>query len=375
MLPADAAYWYSWSQVPGLGPVLLKRLWQHFGDLKTAWEAPLAALAAVEGIGTKLQGAIAHYRQQCEPIALYAHHCQHNPQHWVLSDPNYPALLREIPDPPPLLYYGGARVLELLSQATPTVAIVGTRDPSEYAQRWAHKLGYALGQAGFIVVSGMAAGIDGAAHRGCLEAGGATLAVLATGVDMIYPPENRSLYYQIREHGGFLSEYPRGVGADRPQFPRRNRIIAALCRAVIIAEAPYKSGALITARYAAEYGRDVYVLPGHLDNHRAKGALSLVNQGAQIILGEEVLLEQLGHTPPLDSNLFSAPSPTLSLPQQQILAAIQHLSQGSSNSVAFDDIVQQVALETGVVMAELMHLELTGWVEQQPGNRYRQTRH
>ncbi|WP_225901649.1 DNA-processing protein DprA [Thermosynechococcus sp. TA-1] len=372
MVPADAAYWYSWSQVPGLGSVLLKRLWQHFGDLKTAWEASVETLGKVEGIGAKLQGAIAHYRQQCQPLALYEHHCQQNPHHWVLSDPRYPPLLREIPDPPPLLYYGGTRILEILSQSTPTVAIVGTRDPSEYAQRWAHKLGYALAQAGFIVVSGMAAGIDGAAHRGSLEAGGATLAVLATGVDMIYPPENRSLYYQIRERGGFLSEYPRGVGADRPQFPRRNRIIAGLCRAVIIAEAPYKSGALITARYAAEYGRDVYVLPGHLDNHRAKGALSLVNQGAQIILGEEALLEQLGHTPPLDPTPFSAPPPTLSPPQQQILEAIQQLSQGS-NSVAFDDIVQRVPLETGVVMAELMHLELTGWVEQQPGNRYRKT--
>lgn len=370
MVPADAAYWYSWSQVPGLGPVLLKRLWQHFGDLKTAWEAPLEALGEVEGIGAKLQGAIARYRQQCHPIALYEHHRQQNPHHWVLSDPRYPPLLREIPDPPPLLYYGGARVTELLSQPTPTVAIVGTRDPSEYGQRWAHKLGYALGQAGFVVVSGMAAGIDGAAHRGCLEAGGATLAVLATGVDMIYPPENRPLYYQIGERGGFLSEYPKGVGADRPQFPRRNRIIAGLCRAVIIAEAPYKSGALITARYAAEYGRDVYVLPGHLDNHRAKGALSLVNQGAHIILGEEALLEQLGHTPPLDPKPFSALSPTLSPLQQQILAAIQHLNQGS-HSVAFDDIVQQAALETSVVMAELMHLELMGWVEQLPGNRYR----
>ncbi|WP_298615651.1 DNA-processing protein DprA [uncultured Thermosynechococcus sp.] len=352
--------------------MLLKRLWQHFGDLKTAWEAPLAALGEVEGIGAKLQGAIAHYRQQCHPAALYEQHCRQNPHHWVLSDPRYPSLLREIPDPPPLLYYGGARLLEILSQPAPTVAIVGTRDPSEYAQRWAHKLGYALGQAGFTVVSGMAAGIDGAAHRGCLEAGGATLAVLATGVDMIYPAENRPLYYQIRERGGFLSEYPKGVGADRPQFPRRNRIIAGLCRAVIIAEAPYKSGALITARYAAEYGRDVYVLPGHLDNHRAKGALSLVNQGAQIILGEEALLEQLGHTPPLDPRPFSAPSPPLSVPQQQILQAIQYLSQGS-NSVAFDNIVQQVALDTSTVMAELVHLELMGWVEQLPGNRYRQT--
>ncbi|WP_367270276.1 DNA-processing protein DprA [Thermosynechococcus sp. M55_K2018_012] len=372
MVPADSAYWYSWSQVPGLGPVLLKRLWQHFGDMKTAWEASVETLGKVEGIGAKLQAAISYYRQQCQPLALYEHHCQQNPHHWVLSDPQYPPLLREIPDPPPLLYYGGARITELLSQPTPTVAIVGTRDPSEYGQRWAHKLGYALAKAGFIVVSGMAAGIDGAAHRGCLEAGGATLAVLATGVDMIYPPENRSLYYQIRERGGFLSEYPRGVGADRSQFPRRNRIIAGLCRAVIIAEAPYKSGALITARYAAEYGRDVYVLPGHLDNHRAKGALSLVNQGAQIILGEEALLEQLGHTPSLDPRPFSAPAPTLSPPQQQILEAIQQLSQGS-NSVAFDDIVQRVPLETGVVMAELMHLELAGWVEQQPGHRYRKT--
>lgn len=369
-LVRDAAYWYSWAQVPGIGPVLLQRLHQQFGSLKAAWEAPLEALGTVEGIGAKLLALIEQHRAGCSPQQAYAEHCRQNPHHWVYSDPSYPHLLREIPDPPPFLYYGGTLDASGLRPQQGAIAIVGTRDPSEYGRRWARKLGYCLGRAGFVVVSGMAVGIDAEAHWGCLEAGGTAIAVLATGVDMIYPPENKALYWQLVQRGGLLSEYPRGTPPERARFPRRNRIIAGLCRAVIIVEAPFKSGALITARYAAENGRDVYVLPGHLDNHRSKGGLSLVNQGAQIILGEEALLQQLGQTPPL------VPDPPPSLPQltcqqQQIMEALRNLSrQRQTASVAFDDIVEALALDTGLVAAELMALELMGLVQQEPGNRY-----
>ncbi|MCH9055323.1 DNA-processing protein DprA [Synechococcus sp. PCC 6716] len=369
-VPTDAAYWYSWAQVPGIGPVLLQRLRQHFGTLKAAWEAPLRDLGAVEGIGTKLLAVIEQQRSSDTPERAYAEHARQNPQHWVYGDTGYPHLLTEIPDPPPLLYYGGTLGASVFTSAQGAIAIVGTRDPSEYGRRWARKLGYCLGQAGFVVASGMAAGIDAEAHWGCLESGGSTIAVLATGVDMIYPPENQALYWQLVQRGALLSEYPRGTSPDRAQFPRRNRIIAGLCRAVIIVEAPFKSGALITARYAAEYGRDVYVLPGHLDNHRSKGGLSLVNQGAHIILGEEALLQQLGQTPPLQ--LPSPPAvPQLTPQQQQILQTLSHLSvQGHTGSIAFDDIVQAVPLDTGTVAAELLTLELLGVVQQEPGNRY-----
>ncbi len=369
-MPPDAAYWYSWAQIPGIGPVLLQRLQQQFGSLSVAWQAPLEALAAVEGIGAKLIAAIDQARRQCHPQQAYAVHSQQNPRHWVYSSPEYPPLLREIPDPPPLLYYGGKLGASVYSHEQGAIAVVGTRDPSEYGRRWARKLGHCLGQAGFVVVSGMAAGIDAEAHWGCLESGGSTLAVLATGVDMIYPPENQTLYWQLVQRGALLSEYPRGTPPDRAQFPRRNRLIAALCRAVIVVEAPFKSGALITARYAAEYGRDVYVLPGHLDNHRSKGALNLVNQGAQIILGEEALLQQLGKTPPLPVTAAPAP-PQLTPRQQQILATLSHLSVAHKTAtIAFDDIVQALDLDAGTVAAELMALELFGLVQQHPGNRY-----
>ncbi|XFA73173.1 DNA-processing protein DprA [Thermosynechococcaceae cyanobacterium Okahandja] len=369
-MPPDAAYWYSWAQVPGIGPVLLQRLRQRFGTLEAAWQAPLPTLGTVEGIGSKLLAAIEQQRLTCTPADAYAAHSRENPQHWVYGGSGYPPLLTEIPDPPPLLYYGGKWAPKAANPPQGAIALVGTRDPSEYGRRWARKLGHCLGQAGFVVVSGMAAGIDAEAHWGCLESGGVTLAVLATGVDMIYPPENETLYWQLVQRGALLSEYSRGTPPDRAQFPRRNRIIAGLCRAVIIVEAPFKSGALITARYAAEYGRDVYVLPGHLDNHRAKGALSLVNQGAQIILGEEALLQQLGQMPPLAPTSAPAP-PQLTPQQQQILDTLSHLSvTRQSATIAFDEIVQAVALAPGIVAAELMALELLGVVQQHPGNRY-----
>ncbi|AFY59488.1 DNA-processing protein DprA [Synechococcus sp. PCC 6312] len=373
----ERGYWLAWARVTGLGPVLLKRIWQRFGSMTQAWAADLQDIAQVDGIGPRVLAQLPTYRQKTNPAQLLAQHQQKNPQFWTLSDPDYPRTLAEIPDPPPILYYSGQAQSAENAGQIPMVAMVGTREPTEYGKRWTRRLAELLGRHGFVVVSGLAEGIDTQAHWGCLEGGGRTIAVLGTGVDMIYPPRNRELFGQIINQGLVISEYPSQTPPDRAHFPRRNRIIAGLCRAILIMEAPRKSGALITADMANEYGRDVYVLPGMLDNDQAIGCLSLLNRGAQVILGEGHLLELLGRTPPLDLPSSQSSQPTNLIPKprlapelDQVLDIMLQLNQGEINGIPFDLIVQACDLDSGAVSSALLQLELLGLVNQQPGMRY-----
>jgi DNA processing protein len=240
------------------------------------------------------------------------------------------------------------------------------------------------------VVSGLAEGVDTEAHQSCLAVGGRTIAVLGTGLDVTYPWFNRDLSRRISQQGLLVSEHPIGTQPDRSNFPRRNRIIAGLCRATLIIEAPPRSGALITARMANEYGRDVYVLPGSLDNYRAKGCLELLNQGAHVILGEKELLSLLETLPQLhpmqlpQSQLPQSQHSTLPLlPNQLTLLQadpplVQSLDpdlQGIIQAIRLeptplDQIVQQTGLPTARILSGLSQLELMGLVSQLPGMRY-----
>jgi DNA processing protein len=242
------------------------------------------------------------------------------------------------------------------------VAIVGTRHPTEHGLRWTRKISTALAKAGFTVVSGMAAGIDGEAHQSCLKAGGRTLAILGTGVDRVYPAHHRDLHQQIQKRGLIISEYPAQTAPERGNFPARNRIIAGLSRAIIVMEAPLKSGSLITSRYAQEFNRDVYILPNSPDVEAARGCLKLLHQGAEVILSEEELLEQLGAIPKLTPE--SKPSSAL----EPVLEAVYRVL--TPEPMAFDLIVNQVALSAGEVSGMLLQLELLGLVSQLPGMRY-----
>ncbi|MEO1671605.1 MAG: DNA-processing protein DprA [Cyanobacteria bacterium J06631_2] len=361
----QSAYWLAWSQIKGVGAVSLKRIYQHFGSLQTAWDAPAIAFAEIEGLNGKAALAIQKSRSKNLPAELIAQHRQQNPQFWTPDEKLYPRLLEEIPSPPPLLYYQGQVEPEENLGNKPLIGIVGTRNPSEYGRRWTKKIAQALVSHGFGIVSGMAAGIDTVAHHACLQANGRTIAVLGTGVDQIYPARNRDLYRHLTDSGLIVSEYPAQTQPDRGHFPARNRIIAGLCRAVVIIEAPQRSGALITARFANDFCRDVYVLPGTLDNPRALGCLGLLNAGAQVILGIEHLLEMLGTMPCLDRlSVPSKPKPDLT-PE---LARIYNLIQGESISV--DAIAQQTGLGINDILATLSQLEMMDLVVQLPGMRY-----
>lgn len=363
----ERACWLAWSQIEGIGPVSLKKIHQHFGSLETAWDSPAIAFAEIEGLDGRVARAIQRQRAKNHPEQLLARHLEDNSLFWTPADSPYPRLLLEIPSPPALLYYLGQIDLAENQGSKPSIGIVGTRNPTEYGKRWTVELVRALVSHGFTIVSGMAAGIDTVAHRACLEANGRTIAVLGTGVDTVYPYSNRGLYRQLIERGAIFSEYPAQTQPNRGHFPARNRIIAGLCRAVVIIEAPQRSGALITARFANEFGRDVYVLPGSLDNPQSLGCLSLLNSGAHVILGSKHLLEMLGMMPNLDPISLPnvKPQPELKPELEQIYRAISH------ESVALDTIVEHTGLNPERVLSALFELELMDTIVQLPGMRYR----
>lgn len=367
MMSSERAYWLAWSRIPRVGPVLLQRFQQHFGSLERAWQALPLELAQVEGVGPNSLAIIDRERSRFHPEQLLAEHERDNPHFWTPADPDYPRLLLEIPNFPPLLYYRGEVQSWENQGIAPAIGIVGTRDPSDYGRRWTRRITTALVDRGFTIVSGLADGIDTEAHRACLERGGRTIAVMGTGVDVVYPHRNRGLYQQILETGLILSEYPKGTQPDRVHFPQRNRIIAGLCRAVLVMEAPRKSGALITAQLANEFNRDVYILPGSLDNPRSRGCLELLSQGAHAILDEEHLLELLGALPALDyptTPSVIAPPPDLDPQLAQVLGLL------SLEALPLDLIVEQSHLPAPIVSGALLQLELMALVTQLPGMRY-----
>lgn len=370
---SERAFWLAWSQIEGLGTTLIRRLAQQLGSLETAWAADLTTLGRVEGIGPQLLDRIAIARRDRDPFTVWEQHQQDNPHFWLPIDPDYPRLLLEVPSPPSCLYYQGIVDPAEITGQRLVIAIVGTRDPSEYGRRWTRRIATALAQQGVVVVSGMAEGIDTEAHTACLEAGGRTIAVLGTGVDQIYPRRNRELYYRICKQGWVTSEYPAGTQPDRPNFPRRNRVIAGLARAVLVMEAPGKSGALITARLANEFGREVYVLPGSLDNPRSLGCLGLLQRGAQVILNEGDLLQQLGAIPALDAGPVTPTKPESAIAQAppdlepdwaKVLATIP------TEAISLDEIVLTTGMETGIVISALTQLALKDLVALLPGMRY-----
>lgn len=364
----ERALWLAWSRVAGVGPILLKRLHQHFGTLTEAWQASASGLVEVEGFGFQSAEVAVASRAQIHPEQLLHQHERENSHFWTPADPDYPRLLLEIPDPPPVLYYRGQVQTQENQGTVPMIAIVGTRDPSDYGRRWTRKISTALAQNKFVVVSGLADGVDTEAHRSCIDAGGRTIAVLGTGVDVVYPQSNRKLYEQILEQGLVISEYPAGTQPDRNHFPRRNRIITGLSRAVLVMEAPSRSGALITARLANDYNRDVYALPGSLDNTRATGCLKLLSRGAHVILSESHLLEMLGAMPQLD--LFEADS-TSELDLSDLEPELEQVLQAIAvEPTPFDLIVQQAGMATGSVSSALSQLELLGLIAHLPGMRY-----
>ena len=285
--PADAKYWVAFHHAKFVGPARMARLVERFGDLAVAWAAPASSLRAV--LDERSVESVLKTRAEFDPDRAWEEMERAGIAAICLPDPRYPRLLREVPAPPPVLYVRGA----LLPEDETAVAIVGTRRSTAAGREMATNLGEGLAGTGVTVVSGLARGIDAVAHQAALAAGGRTIAVLGSGPDVIYPPEHRHLAEQIIEVGAVLSDYPPGRPPDAPNFPARNRIISGLSLGVVIVEAPERSGALITADFAADQGRDVFVVPGSPLAAASAGSNRLLRDGARPVLSADDVLADL----------------------------------------------------------------------------------
>ena len=275
--------------IPGLGPKLTAALLETFGSPRAARQATAAQLRSIPHIGGKTAESLATALRKVEVGAEIELIERHGVRPVPLGFPGYPAPLASLTNPPPLLYFKG----EWTDADLGAVGIVGSRGCTAYGKRVAEQIARGLVRAGLTVVSGLARGIDGAAHRGALDAGGRTIAVLAGGLSEIYPPEHADLAVEVAGRGALVTETPMTVAPQPMMFPARNRIISGLSRAVVVVEANIRSGALITARHALEQGREVYAVPGPVDSPASAGCLELIRNGARLVRSAEDVLEDL----------------------------------------------------------------------------------
>lgn len=287
----DQIYWVALNRVKGIGAVRLRSLLDHFGDAQAAWEAQPGALAAA-GLTPILIDSLVEVRQQLDLARLAEELDKHHIQVLTWQDENYPRRLSEIDQSPPILYVRG----ELQTDDEWAVAVVGTRRISRYGRQVAEELGAFLAHHGITVVSGLARGVDAVAHQAALNAGGRTLAVMAHGLDTVYPNDHRGLAEGIMQQGALISDYGVGVPPDSLNFPPRNRIISGLSIATVVVEAGQTSGALITADFAVEQGREVFMVPGNIYAPSSKGTNRYIQQGAQPLLHFDELLQVLDLT-------------------------------------------------------------------------------
>jgi DNA processing protein len=287
----NTKFWLGFNLVKGIGPVRLEKLLQYFGDVQTAWEARWYQLDAA-GLNRNLRDRMLEIRNRISLDELVNNIHAQGIQVLTWDDPAYPECLRQINQSPFVIFVKG----ELEPDDSWAVAIVGTRRYSAYGQQITENLAHTLARNGITIISGLARGIDGIAHQAALDAGGRTIAVLGSGLDILYPPEHRSLAERISMCGAIISDYPLGTPPEGSNFPPRNRIISGLSKAVIVAEAGERSGALITATYAAEQGKDVFAVPGKITSPSNKGSNLLIKQGAHPLLDPQDVLDLLNLT-------------------------------------------------------------------------------
>jgi len=359
-----------------LGPVRLRRLLARFGSIQALLSASMSALQKVEGVGPKTAESIFQARTN-DAVEREIERAAEENLHFVCwEDVDFPEALRNIPDAPICIYIRG----RLEPTDAVAIAIVGTRRCSHYGREQAVRFGEMLGGAGFTVISGLARGVDGHAHRGALQAGGRTIAVLGNGLGTIYPPEHQGLAEDIAQSGTLISEVPIDMQPTAENFPRRNRIIAGLALGVIVIEAGSRSGALITARLASEYNREVFAVPGRVDRPElTAGVHRLIREGeAKLITSLEDVLDELGDVGRILGTTTSAATtagdsrtestaPQLATLSQEERAVFDALA---DEELSADSIVENTDLEMARIMSVLTALQLNGLVTQLPGNQF-----
>ncbi|MCA9858327.1 MAG: DNA-processing protein DprA [Thermomicrobiales bacterium] len=348
------------SQVTHVGPVRLGRLREYFGSLDAAWRAGERDLRQI--LDERALRAVLTARASVEPELVLDRIAKSGAGIVTVLDDAYPRILREIPSPPPVLYYRGT----LPDADERSIAIVGTRRATSYGREVTSRLASELAAAGIGIVSGLAKGIDGVAHRAALDAGGRTFAVLGSGVDVIYPHEHRQLAERTVESGALISDYPPGTRPDAPNFPPRNRIISGLSLATVVVEAPARSGALITVGFAADQGRDVYAVPGSILSPASDGTNRLLRQGALPLTSATDLLEDLNLAPP-----GAAPAAQLEFPMTDDERAMY--ARVTSEPQHIDELAYSAGLSIAAASALMTMLELKGLVANAGGQHFMST--
>jgi DNA processing protein len=354
------------NMIEHVGPVRLRQLLEHFGDAATILRATRNQLLAVRSIGAEVAETIASWEKNVD-LAGELKRVEDFGCHVVTQeDENYPELLRQIYDPPIALYVKG----ELRNSDKNGVAIVGSRQTTHYGIEVARKLGYQLGYVGVTVVSGGARGIDTAAHQGTLSAKGRTICVLGTGINIVFPPENRELFERIAANGAVVSQYPFNRNADKQSFAIRNRIVAGMTLGTVVVEANLTSGALITSNFATEYGRQVFAVPGRIDSPRSKGCHELIKKGAKLCEGAEDILSEFEYLFP-STNRLPTPNETGVLPTMSLSENEQRAYDVLNNEpVPMDEVIRHSGLPASAVSVALLSLEMKRIIRQMPGKLF-----
>lgn len=359
----DVKAWIKLNMIKGIGPLRFATLLKHFGSPQEILSSKASSLSQVKGIGDQIAHRIIEEKDKVEVDVELEKIKKEGVSILTLDDKEYPANLKIIYDPPPVLYVKG----KIEPDDRLGIAIVGSRSATTYGKTTASKLAGELVQLGFTIVSGLAHGIDTAAHRGAIEAKGRTIAVLGCGIDVIYPPENKKLFDEIREQGAIITEFPFGTPPEKFNFPQRNRLISGLSLGTVVVEAPLRSGALITAYCALEQNREVFAVPGPVESRLSKGTHHLIKQGAKLtesaqdIIEElELFTEALKKIPPLKNNKI-----TLSPDEDKIYQVIS-----STNPQHIDIISSLSKMNAAQVAAVLIQLEIKGLIKQLIGKRF-----
>lgn len=349
--------------LPNIGPVRVHRLLDHFGDAKSILSAKAGDLREVKGIGKDVSECIANWRSLINLQDELEKIQSRGIRIITPEDETYPSLLRKIYDPPIVLYTWG----RLEKSDSVAISIVGSRQATYYGKQTAKKFGFQLAHAGLCVISGLARGIDSAAHEGALAAGGRTIAVIGSGLGKLYPRENQVLAEKISGNGAVISEFPVDFPPQKRSFPQRNRIVAGWARGTLVIEAGARSGALITARQASDSNRDVYAVPGQIDRPTSQGANRLIQQGAKLVMdARDVIDEMPPEFPDSGKNpeICSSRAKLLANSEKKIYAAL------SGDQIHIDEVANQVNMGVPEVSATLLKLEIKQLVKQLPGSYF-----
>ncbi len=354
------------NMVEHVGPVRVRQLLEYFGDAPAILKASKSQLLQARGIGEDTADAIARWEKTIDLTGELKRVADYGCHVLTQADSDYPELLRQIYDPPIVLYVKG----QLTAKDKNAVALVGSRMTTHYGIEVARKLAYQLAYIGVTVVSGGARGIDTAAHQGALSGKGRTVCVLGTGINIVFPPENRDLFERIAASGAVITQYPFNRNADKQSFAIRNRIVAGMTLGTAVVEANLTSGALITANFATEYGRQVFAVPGRIDSPRSKGCHELIKNGAKLCEGAEDILSEFEYLFPA-SNRTPAPDQTGVLPALELSGNEQNVYGVLGNEEStIDEVIAQTALPSSAVSVALLGLEMKRLVKQLPGKLF-----